>query len=102
MTGRRWDMVIPDGISGAVDEIGGNAFEQYGAQLRDQLDRLGISTADVDQVYAVLAGQYVLLELLTVARLSGGVCEASWRMMMFTYRGVVAGLLDALPEEAQR
>lgn len=102
MTGRRWDLVIPDGAAEAVSNLGGNTLEQYGAQLRDQLDHLGISTADTDQLYAVLAGQWAFLELLVLAKLGGAICPASWEAIKSVYRGEVAGLLDALPEEARR
>lgn len=102
MTGQRWDLIIPEGVSSMAAQVGGNHLEQYGAQMRDRLDFLGISMADSDQLYAVLAGQWALLELLVLAQLGGAICPASWEAIKATYRGEVAGLLEALPEEARR
>lgn len=93
----RWDALGVGDAEAFAGRSPGNALEQYGAQLRDELDVWGLSTADSDQLYAVLVGQRLLLMSLALGVAAGKVDCSHLDVACSVHRGMIAALLPSIP-----
>lgn len=95
----RWDALGLADAEAIAARTAGNTLDQYGAQLRDELDAWGLSVADPDQVYAALVGQRLLLLSIAYAVAAGHFDRSHLDVACATYHGIMAALLPSVPAE---
>lgn len=101
MSGRRWDRIEVDAGAAMASVMPVALIDQAAAGLRDRLDGWGLSTADTDAVYAVLAGQQMLVDQLRHGVAAGKVPAAVIPYVERSVAATIALLLDQLPAEAR-